>query len=154
MDRIRLGTEDGTKENVERIAQLFPEVVTEAADAALWKEIYASEFEDNETLAAILEDSSIYWADELPYVLNTCISSFEEMARTGRWSFPPLYQSDVLAARGKTDVDSDRDFVRALVTAIEKAFQSGGDQLRAQGLRIESLAKVASMDDEGHISFC
>ena len=33
MDRIRLGTEDGTKENVERIAQLFPEVVTEAADA-------------------------------------------------------------------------------------------------------------------------
>ena len=38
--------------------------------------------------------------------------------------------------------------------AIEKAFQGGGDQLRAQGLRIESLAKVASMDDEGHISFC
>ncbi|MCR4844939.1 MAG: hypothetical protein K5843_08115 [Bacteroidales bacterium] len=94
-----------------------------AADAALWKEIYASEFEDNETLAAILEDSSIYWADELPYVLNTCISSFEEMARTGRWSFPPLYQSDVLAARGKTDVDSDRDFVRALVTATYGRFK-------------------------------
>ena len=38
--------------------------------------------------------------------------------------------------------------------AIEKAFQGGGDLLRAQGLRIESLARVASMDDEGHITFC
>lgn len=32
MDRIQFGTEDGTKENVERIAQFFPEVVTEAAN--------------------------------------------------------------------------------------------------------------------------
>ena len=38
--------------------------------------------------------------------------------------------------------------------AIEKAFQGGGDKLRAEGMRIESLARVASMDDEGHISFC
>ena len=44
--------------------------------------------------------------------------------------------------------------VAGAAIAIEKAFQGGGDQLRAQGLRIESLAKVASMDDEGHISFC
>ena len=44
--------------------------------------------------------------------------------------------------------------IEASGIAIEKAFQGGGDQLRAQGLRIESLAKVASMDDEGHISFC
>ena len=33
MDRIRLGTEDGTKENVERIAGLFPGVVTEVEGA-------------------------------------------------------------------------------------------------------------------------
>ena len=88
-----------------------------AADAALWKEIFANEFEDDEALSAILEDSSIHWADELPYVLNTCINSMDEIVRTGRWSFPPLYQSDILAARGKTGVDSDRDFVRSLVTA-------------------------------------
>lgn len=30
---------------------------------------------------------------------------------------------------------------------IEKAFQPGGDKLRAKGLRIESLARVASMSD-------
>lgn len=85
-------------------------------DARLWQRIFQEEFEDNESLAAILEDSSIFWADELPYVLGTCIRSLEEMARTGRWNLPPLYQSDILAAQGKS-VDSDRDFVRKLVTA-------------------------------------
>ena len=38
--------------------------------------------------------------------------------------------------------------------AVEKAFQGGGDMLRAQGLRVESLARVASMDDNGNIVFC
>ena len=38
--------------------------------------------------------------------------------------------------------------------AIEKAFQGGGDLLRSQGLRIESLAKIASMGDDGSIRFC
>ena len=37
--------------------------------------------------------------------------------------------------------------------AIEKAFQSGGAELRAEGLRIESLARIRSMDDTG-ITFC
>ena len=38
--------------------------------------------------------------------------------------------------------------------AIEKAFQSGGDKLRASGLRIESLARIASMDPETGVTFC
>ena len=33
--------------------------------------------------------------------------------------------------------------------AIEKAFQPGGEQLRAEGMRIESLARVKSMSSEG-----
>lgn len=37
--------------------------------------------------------------------------------------------------------------------AIEKAYQGGGDALRAEGLRIESLAKVASMSVEEGIAF-
>ncbi|MBP8640198.1 MAG: xanthine phosphoribosyltransferase [Oscillospiraceae bacterium] len=37
--------------------------------------------------------------------------------------------------------------------AIEKAFQHGGDALRAQGMRIESLAKIKSMEG-GKIEFC
>ena len=38
--------------------------------------------------------------------------------------------------------------------AVEKAFQGGGDKLRAEGMRVESLAKIASMTDDGEISFC
>lgn len=38
--------------------------------------------------------------------------------------------------------------------AVEKAFQGGGDKLRAGGMRIESLARIASMTDEGEICFC
>ena len=32
--------------------------------------------------------------------------------------------------------------------AIEKAFQKGGDELREKGVRIESLARIASMTDD------
>lgn len=38
--------------------------------------------------------------------------------------------------------------------AIEKAFQGGGELLRRQGLRIESLAKISSMGDDGSLCFC
>ena len=37
---------------------------------------------------------------------------------------------------------------------IEKAFQQGGDLIRSQGIRVESLARVASMTDDGQITFC
>lgn len=33
--------------------------------------------------------------------------------------------------------------------AIEKVFQGGGNQLRAEGMRIESLARIAAMSDNG-----
>jgi xanthine phosphoribosyltransferase len=36
---------------------------------------------------------------------------------------------------------------------IEKGFQAGGKRLRAEGLRIESLAIIDSMDDSGKIVF-
>lgn len=37
--------------------------------------------------------------------------------------------------------------VAGCAIAIEKAFQGGGDALRKEGIRIESLAKIASMSD-------
>ena len=33
--------------------------------------------------------------------------------------------------------------------AIEKAFQGGGERLRAEGMRVESLAKISAMTDTG-----
>ena len=38
--------------------------------------------------------------------------------------------------------------------AVEKAFQGGGELLRKGGMRIESLARIASMGDDGSLSFC
>ena len=37
--------------------------------------------------------------------------------------------------------------------AIEKVFQGGGDKLRAEGLRVESMARIADMRDDG-LTFC
>lgn len=90
-------------------------------DANLWKCIFEQEFEDDPDLSAILEDHSIYWADDLAYALGTCIRTLEETGRLGRWSFPPLYQSDILQAQGR-QVESDRAFVRSLLTAAYGRF--------------------------------
>ena len=81
-------------------------------DAALWQRLYTEELEDDETLATILEDLSIHWADDLPYVLGCCIRSLEEMGRTGRWNLPVLYQAD------------SHDFVRCLLTAAYGRYQA------------------------------
>ena len=36
---------------------------------------------------------------------------------------------------------------------VEKAFQPGGDRLRSQGIRVESLARVKSMDEKTGVVF-
>ena len=38
--------------------------------------------------------------------------------------------------------------------AVEKAFQPGGALIRSMGVRVESLARLKSMDSEGGIQFC
>lgn len=37
--------------------------------------------------------------------------------------------------------------------AVEKAFQPGGDRIRAQGVRVKSLARIKTMAP-GRIEFC
>ena len=96
-----------------------------AEDAVLWKEVFRQELEDDDALAAILEDASIFWADDLGYVLGACLNSLDEIGRIGRWNYPPLYQSEVLESRGKS-VASDSDFVRKLVTAAYGRFAEYG----------------------------
>ena len=44
--------------------------------------------------------------------------------------------------------------VVGLGIAVEKAYQEGGKQLRSAGVRVESLARVASMSVEDGIRFC
>jgi xanthine phosphoribosyltransferase len=38
--------------------------------------------------------------------------------------------------------------------AIEKAYQEGGKKIRSAGVRVESLARIASMDAKAGIKFC
>ena len=58
------------------------------------------------------------------------------------------------AIRGLVDLcgQAGAEVVGAAV-AIEKRFQGGGDALREQGIRVEPLACIESMDDE-HVTFC
>ena len=90
---------------------------TLADDVKLFKNIFMEEFEDNPAVEAAVEDRSIFWKDELAYALNVVLHSLDEIARTGRWELPALYQSDTLKARGRENVESDRDFSRRLLTA-------------------------------------
>jgi len=48
--------------------------------------------------------------------------------------------------------DAEAELVGAGIV-IEKGFQNGGQLVRSTGLRVESLAIVSSMDDEGTIHF-
>lgn len=37
---------------------------------------------------------------------------------------------------------------------VEKAFQPGGDSIRARGIRVEALARIASMSEAEGVTFC
>jgi len=53
-------------------------------DCTLFKHIFEAEFEDNQLLYTLLEDMSIYWSDDLNYVLNVIIRNIDLTKRTGR----------------------------------------------------------------------
>ena len=85
-------------------------------DAALWADIFASEFEDNEELVPILEDISIWWNDDLEYALNWCCRTCDSLGKGEPWKLLPLYMNE-LTGKG----DSDREFVHKTVrTACAK----------------------------------
>ena len=52
---------------------------------------------------------------------------------------------DLVAQSGATGVGAG--------IAVEKCFQPGGQRLREQGLRIESLARIKAMHDDGTLEF-
>ena len=49
----------------------------------------------------------------------------------------------------KTLVEQAGATLVGAVTAVEKRFQGGGDKLREQGVRVEALARITEMDDNG-----
>ena len=63
-----------------------------------------------------------------------------------------LANGEALRGLAKLVTDSGAELVGAGIV-IEKAFQPGGDQLRASGMRVESLARVAAMSETEGITF-
>lgn len=74
------------------------------ADCMLARRIFEEEFEDNESLGPILEEISLYWIDDVNYVLNNILYSIDAMI-AGK----PLILPDVFIK------EEDRDFVLKLL---------------------------------------
>ena len=55
---------------------------------------------------------------------------------------------------GPRVVDQTNQALEGAGVCIEKAFQPGGDLIRAAGVRVESLARVKSMTPDGGVEFC
>ena len=99
-----------------------------AEDAALWVKVFENELVDNDKLEEILETASIWWNDDLAYALSCCCRSLELIPRGGRWTLPPLYQSDTLSLEGRK-VESDRDFSLKLLRCSYAAYGKYSDLL-------------------------
>lgn len=79
-------------------------------DCRLFSHIFEEEFVDREDLETALEDLSIYWNDDLPYSLTWCCRTMDAVARSKRWTLPPLFLSD-----GHSDMEDDNLFVHKLL---------------------------------------
>lgn len=101
--------------------------------------------------------SDFYCVDIESYTHNTTnkvIVSKEFLNENDRVLVIDDFLANGCALRGlcKLIKDSDATLVGCGI-AIEKGFQPGGKELRAQGIRVESLAIVESMNDDGTIVF-
>lgn len=89
-------------------------------DSELWVKIFENEFVGNPELSEILEDMNIWWNDDLAYALTACCKSIVSLASGKPWSLPELYLSQMPGNEGK---DSDRDFVRKIVSRAVADYQ-------------------------------
>lgn len=63
-------------------------------DCALFARIFEEEFEDNADLESFLEDLSIYWIDDLGYVLNLIIRNLELLKKSSRMPMPGVFMKE------------------------------------------------------------
>jgi transcription antitermination factor NusB len=74
------------------------------ADKKLVIDIFANEFESWDFLYQLLEEQSVYWNDDIEFVLSMIIKTIEKFRETGPSSLLPLYKND-----------EDRDFGKLLL---------------------------------------
>ena len=97
--------------------------------------------------------SSNVWAVEVESFThgntNTVIVSKEYLGPDDRVLIIDDFLATGAALKGlKTLVEQAGGTVVGVGIAIEKAFQGGGDEMRASGMRVESLARIARMTDD------
>ncbi len=63
-------------------------------DCKLFIRIYLEEFEDNEDLEYYLEEMSLFWIDDLDYVLNTIVRNIEVLPKKGDIPVPATFMKD------------------------------------------------------------
>lgn len=63
-------------------------------DCALLRNIFEQELEDNEDLEDILEELSLFWMDDLGYVLNSILKNMNAIAKTGIVTIPDVFQNE------------------------------------------------------------
>ena len=73
-------------------------------DCKFVRHIFEEEFEDNESLEAILEDLSIFWVDDVNYVLNNILYAIDGMIEGRQLILPNVFIKE-----------EDRDFVLKLL---------------------------------------
>lgn len=73
-------------------------------DCELFLRIYREELEDNEELGQLLEDRSLYWTDDLGYVLNVILRTLAILRDKGTLQLAPLFikEDDRIFARELT----------------------------------------------------
>ena len=98
------------------------------------------------------------WSVEIPSFthgnVNTVLVSKEYLGPQDRVLIVDDFLATGAALRGlKELVEKAGGHVVGAGIAIEKVFQGGGNRLREEGMRVESLAKIAAMSDTD-ITFC
>ena len=64
-------------------------------DCDLFIDIFSNEFEDNEELAGIIEERSIYWLDDITFVLDEIIRNIGAMRSTRKNVSPAQKEEDI-----------------------------------------------------------
>ena len=94
----------------------------------------------------------VYVADVYSFThgnVNSVIVSREHLNKEDRILIVDDFLAEGNAIEGLMKIIAQADAVcKGAAIAIEKGFQGGGDRMRAQGLRVESLAIIDAMTDD------
>ena len=90
-----------------------------AADCRFISRIFEEELEDSEMLADILEEKSVYWTDDLGFVLNVIIRDLEQISPRGRVPRHNVFLKD-----------DDREFALRLLGASMEHFDEYQQRVR------------------------